>query len=222
MDSWHGSMAGQYYYAIYSKDQLDVIAKEGLNNISRWEGYCSQGGIPKDLPIPVIYECLDICVEEGMAWKGDTLHDLERQMGMERDSLVNTVNTYNNFCAAGNDGQFGKASRYLAGVGSGPYYAIKIMCVIFATSGGLDVDTQIRVLKSDHKTPIYGLYAIGNDSLGVLLNGERNYIGFGGIAQGWLATSGRLAGMNATKYISEAFGLADVSPALVNLSSMIS
>jgi hypothetical protein len=33
MDSWHGSMAGQYYYAIYSKDQLDVIAKEGLNNI---------------------------------------------------------------------------------------------------------------------------------------------------------------------------------------------
>jgi fumarate reductase flavoprotein subunit len=95
-----------------------------------------------------------------MAWKGDTLHDLERQMGMEQDSLVNTVNTYNNFCAAGNDGQFGKASRYLAGVGSGPYYAIKIMCVIFATSGGLDVDTQIRVLKSDHKTPIYGLYAM--------------------------------------------------------------
>ncbi len=222
MDSWLGSLAGQYYYAIYSKDQLDVIAKEGLNNVSRWEGYCSQGGVPKDLPIPVVYECLDVCVEEGMAWKGDTLHELEKQMEMERDSLVKAVNTYNNFCATGNDEQFGKASKYLAGVGSGPYYAIKIMCVIFATSGGLDVDTQIRVLKSDHKTPICGLYAIGNDSLGVLLNGDRNYIGFGGIAQGWLATSGRLAGMNATKYINEAYGLADVSPALVNLDSMIS
>jgi fumarate reductase flavoprotein subunit len=222
MDSWCGSAAGQYYYAIYSKDQLDVIAKVGLNNIPRWEGYCSQGGVPKDIPIPVVYDCLDICVEEGMAWKGRSLHDLATQLGMEPDSLVNTVNSYNSFCVAGVDEQFGKPSKFLTGVGSGPYYAIKIMCVSFATSGGLDVDTQIRVLKSDHKTPIYGLYAIGNDSLGVLLNRERNYIGFGGVAQGWLTTSGRLAGINATKYISEIFGLADVKPALVNISSEIS
>ena len=220
MDSWLGSLAGQYYYAIYSKDQLDVIAKEGLNNVPRWEGYCSQGGVPKDLPIPVVYDCLDVCVEEGMAWKGDTLHELAKQIDIDPDSLVNTVNSYNSFCAASVDEHFGKSAKYLSNVGSGPYYAIKIMGVIFASSGGLDVDTQIRVLKPDRKTPINGLYAIGNDSLGVLLNGERNYIGFGGVAQGWLVTAGRLAGINASKYIDETYGLEDVSPALVNLSSV--
>ena len=222
MDSWYGSLAGQYYYAIYSADQLDAIAKTGLNKIPRWEGYCSKGGVPKDLPIPIVYDCLDFCVEEGMVWKAETIHNLATQLDMNPESLISTVNAYNGFCAAGADMQFGKLSEYLAGIGSGPYYAIKIMCIIFATSGGLDVDAQIRVLKSDHKTPIHGLYAIGNDSLGVLLNGERNYVGFGGVAQGWLATSGRLAGINASKYISDTYGLADVSPALVNVSAVIS
>lgn len=37
MDSWCGSKAGQYYYSIYSKEQMDYIAKNGLNNIPRWE-----------------------------------------------------------------------------------------------------------------------------------------------------------------------------------------
>ena len=101
------------------------------------------------------------------------------------------------------------------------YYAIRILCVAFASAGGLDVDTNIRVLQRDHKTPIDGLYAIGNDSLGVLLNGRRNYVGFGGVAQGWLTTAGRLAGINAVAYIKEHYGLADVSPALVNMDSKI-
>jgi len=221
MDSWHASKAGQYYYAIYSKDQLDVIAKEGLNKIPRWEGYCSKGGIPKDIPLPMVFECLEACVEEELAWKGGTLDELAGQLGMDSVALTNTVEAYNEFCAAGEDKQFGKASKYLTEIGSGPYYAIRIMCVIFATCGGLDVDTQIRVLKPDHKTPVLGLYAIGNDSLGVLLNKERNYIGFGGIAQGWLITGGRLAGINASAYISETYGLADVSPALYAMSSVI-
>lgn len=221
MDSWHGSRAGQFYYAIFSKDQLDAIAKVGLNNIPRWEGYCSQGGVPKNLPIPVVYDCLDLCVDEGMAWKADTIAGLAEQLGIDPAVLVNTVNEYNGYGETGVDKEFGKVAKFLTTIGSGPYYAIKIMCVIFASSGGLDVDTQIRVLKPDHKTPLNGLYALGCDSLGVLLNGERNYVGFGGVAQGWLVTSGRLAGINASKYISEAFGLADVSPALVNIKAVI-
>lgn len=95
MDSWCGSKAGQYYYSIYSKEQMDYIAKNGLNNIPRWEGYCAQGGVPPKMPIPEVYECMDVCVKEGMAWKADTLEELAKQLEMDPATLVDTVKTYN-------------------------------------------------------------------------------------------------------------------------------
>ena len=40
-------------------------------------------------------------------------------------------------------------------------------------------------------------YVIGNDSLGVLNASDKAYVTYGGAAQGWALTSGRLAGANA-------------------------
>jgi fumarate reductase flavoprotein subunit len=78
--------------------------------------------------------------------------------------------------------------------------------VVFSTIGGLDVDTQIRVLKDDHKTPIQGLYAIGSDSIGVIgCNGSKSYMGLG-VAQGWNRTSGKLAGTYAADFVHEEYG----------------
>ena len=221
MDSWCGAQAGQYYYAIYSADQLADIAREGLNDIPRWEGYCSQGGIPDHLPLPEVYECMRICEEEEIAWRGETLEELAEKLDMPRSALADTVAAYNACVEKGVDTQFGKKAKWLKWIGRGPYYAIRILGVAFVSAGGLDVDTSIRVLQQDHRTPIDGLYAIGNDSLGVLLNGRRNYMGFGGVAQGWVTTAGRLAGINAVAFIKERYGLADVSPALVNMDSKI-
>lgn len=83
------------------------------------------------------------------------------------------------------------------------------------------MDTQIRVLKDDHVTPIEGLYAIGVDSMGVLLNPNRNYAGYGGPAQGWLWMSGRLASIDAARYIDEdCGGFTYVSPALVDVQAV--
>ncbi|WP_181861998.1 FAD-binding protein [Slackia isoflavoniconvertens] len=87
----------------------------------------------------------------------------------------------------------------------------------FGTCGGLDVDASMRVLKDDHTTPIDGLYAIGNDSLGVIHNPNRHYCGFGGVAQGWLWTGGRIAGEHAANYVADTFGCAEVSVALSEL-----
>jgi fumarate reductase flavoprotein subunit len=219
MESWCAFAAGQYYYSIWSTDQVDALAKNGFTNIPRWEGYVSQGGVPDKLPMPEIYECLDATVKDGMAWKADTIEDLAKQIDMDPATLANTVKAYNGFCDKGVDEQYGKDPKFLAKVGKGPYYAIKLMNTTFGTAGGLDVDTQIRVLKPDHITPIPGLYAIGLDSLGVLLNNERNYVGFGGVAQGWYTTSGRLAGKYAAQYVKDTFGLAEVSPALVQTAA---
>ena len=170
-----------------------------------------------------MYEGLGYAIDEGMAWKGETLSELAEQIGIEGSVLEATIDEYNKLCDAGEDTAFGKDPKYLAKFTSGPYYAVQIFTTSFSTCGGLDVDPSIRVLKDDHQTPIEGLYAIGVDSMGVLLNPNRNYVGFGGVAQGWLWTSGRLAGINAATYVKDAYGeFTYVSPALVDVEAQSS
>ena len=108
---------------------------------------------------------------------------------------------YNEACAKGVDDEFGKDPSLLWALGEeGPYYAIASASVVYSTCGGLDVDTEIRVLKEDGVTPIGGLYAVGNDSGGVLYTNIKPYVTYGGAALGWAFTSGRLAGQNAVAY----------------------
>lgn len=214
-DSCPAFKSGTHYYAVYSKDRLQDIAENGFTSIPKWEGYCWQGGTAMNTPLPEVFECLDACIAEGMAFKGDTIEDLAKQLGMDPAVLAGTVDAYNACAASGEDTAFGKKAENLKAYAEGPYYAVEMKNVTFGTVGGLDVDTNIRVLKADHKTPFEGFYAIGNDSHGVLLTPDHNYIGFGGVAQGWYATSGLLASTHAVSYVNENFGFAEVSPALV-------
>lgn len=211
ISSWPSYQCGSHYYSIWSKDQLEEIAQNGFTTISRWEVYQSQGGVPDETPIPEIFECLDRCVEEKMAWKADSIEDLATQLDIDPAVLGNTVDQYNDACAQGVDGEYGKEAALLKPVESGPYYAIKLMNVIFATVGGLSVDSEVRVLQSDDTTPIKGFYAYGCDSLGNLLNPEQNYTVFPAVAAGWNQTGGRLAAVNAVKYVHETYGLTEVS-----------
>jgi len=72
-------------------------------------------------------------------------------------------------------------------IGSGYFY---VSC------GVLDVDANMNVLRTDG-TAIENLYAVGQDSMGVLFTNKDAYVTYGGAAQGWVITSGRLAGANA-------------------------
>lgn len=209
-DSFTSYKSGTHYFSIYSQDGVDSITKNGFIKGTSFGTYVSQGGVPLETPIPETQECLDLCVTEGIAWKGDTLEDLADQLGMDAELLVSTVETYNAACDMGEDTEFKKAPQYLKKLAHGPFYAIKMVNYPFATCGGLDVDTQIRVLKQDHQTPIPGLYAIGTDSLGVLHNNKRGYAGFGGVAMGWYNMSGRLAGINAAQFVNDTYGLKSV------------
>lgn len=209
--SWPSFKCGHYFYSLWSKPSLDEVATEGLNKVGRWEVYQSQGGVPRDMPIPEIYEALDACVKEGMAWKADTIEDLASQMGVDPAALAETVREYNELCASGVDKQYGKDAELLDPLEEGPFYAVKLLNVIFATCGGLTVDDQVRVCGTDDKTPINGLYAFGCDSLGNLLNPKQNYTVFPAIAAGWNQTGGRMAAENAVRYIEDAYGLSEVS-----------
>ena len=52
----------------------------------------------------------------------------------------------------------------------------------------------MQVLAADGETVIGNLYAVGNDSCGVLYTDKKPYVTHGGAALGWAYTSGRLAG----------------------------
>lgn len=212
-------VTGPYFYSLFTQSQADEIAAYGFTTIPRWEGYVSRGGVPNELPIPEMNDILSDTVEAEMMWKADTLADLAAQINIDPATLEATVAAYNESCNAGEDVDFGKDPEFLSPYDDGPFYAVQIMNVAFSTIGGLDVDPQIRVLQEDHTTPINGLYAIGNDSGGVLLTPENNYTVFPGIAQGWNQTSGRLAGENAARYIGDTYGFAEVTGVLMEIDS---
>ena len=128
-----------------------------------------------------------------------------QQLNLDPAVLKDNVDRYNAAVEAGKDEEFGKAADFLTMKISeeGPYYAFVGASYIYSTVGGLDVNTDMQVLGSDNATPINGLYAVGTDSLGVLFSEQREYVTYGGAAQGWAYTSGRLAGISAVNSLSE-------------------
>jgi len=216
VSSWPSFINGcKPFYSLWSKPMLDEVATVGLNKVGRWEVYQCQGGVPRDMPIPEIYDVLDATVEAGMAWKAETIEDLAAQIEIDPAVLAATVAEYNGFCEAGADAAFNKAPELLDPLAEGPFYAIELRNVIFATCGGLTVDSKVRVCQTDDVTPINGLYAFGCDSLGNLLNPKQNYTVFPAIAAGWNQTGGRMAALFAVDYVNETYGLSQVSTQLL-------
>ena len=184
-----------------------------------WDGYDNQGNLPKETAVPEVREVMDYAVEDGIAFKADTVEELAELIGVDPAVLKATIDSYNNAVEAGQDTEFNKPPEFLQKLAEGPFYAIELHNATFGTCGGLDVDANMRVLKDDHATVLEGLYAIGNDSLGVVHNPKRHYCGFGGVAQGWLWTGGRIAGEHAANYVADTYGCADISPAMGPLPS---
>ena len=118
-------------------------------------------------------------------------------------TLKATVDTYNGYCAAGVDEQFGKDAALLDKVDAGPYYAVTGVSYCYSTCGGLDINADFQVLAADGVTPINGLYAVGTDSMGVLFTETKPYVTYGGAAQGWAYTSGYLAGESVAEKLGK-------------------
>ena len=116
-------------------------------------------------------------------------------------TLVAVIADYNAACESGVDAM-GKDAQYLHPITGENLYAFKCINYTYGTDGGLDVDLDLNVLRTDG-SKIEGLYATGYDCSGVLYNSNKSYVDYGGSALGWAFTSGRLAGENAVRYIAE-------------------
>lgn len=133
---------------------------------------------------------LETMEERGDIFVADTLEELAEKMGVPPENLVAEVKKYNSYVDEQHDPDFGKES--LAGkVETPPFVATPRSPSVHHTMGGLQIDTQARVLDKKGQ-PIPGFYAAGEVTGGIHA-GNR----LGGNAQADIFVFGRTAGENA-------------------------
>jgi fumarate reductase flavoprotein subunit len=201
LDPW---IAGPNFYSIWSAAQIDAVRDKGfkynLDGVAA--AFLGQlGAIPPGTPLPEAYDVLATAADMEYVFKSDTIEGLAASIGCDPARLADTVSTYNAYCRSGSDREFGKDPQFLEPVENGPYYAVKMASYSYGTIGGLDINTKTQVLDTAGKV-IPGLFAIGNDSMGVLFSEKKPYVTFGGIDNGWALTSGYVGGEAVADYVA--------------------
>ena len=123
-----------------------------------------EGGDRQAMGIEATEAELADLVEQGLLAKADTIEELAKQMGFEDPSvLVATVERYNELYDKQVDEDFGKEAFRLSELRTPPYYGAKLGGLLLCTLDGIVIDEQFRAL-DENRTPIEGLYVLGNDS----------------------------------------------------------
>ena len=121
--------------------------------------------------------------------EGADAASLAEKTGLPPNALTATLARYTAFCQAGTDEDFGRSSTQMtAPLDTPPYYAIRVKPAIHHTMGGIRVDADMHVLRSDG-TPVPGLFAAGEVTGGV--HGA-NRLGGNGVAD--IVVNGKIAG----------------------------
>ena len=112
---------------------------------------------------------------------------------IDEQTIVDSINTYNELCATGVDSEFGKRADYLVAIEQGPYYAIpRGANSLPAILGGLVVDENQQCLDAE-RNPIPGFFAVGNAS-GQFYGGVDYPMDIEGLSIGRAITSGYVTG----------------------------
>ena len=134
-----------------------------------------------------------------IAGTGETVAELEEELGLRKGTLQSTIEIYNEDAANGEDTQYHKAPEWLE-VLELPLVALDITpgrgaFIPFFTLGGLDTLPTGEVV-DNAREPISGLYAAGRTAAGVVRRAE----GYSsGMSVGDATFSGRLAGKQAAE-----------------------
>ena len=104
-------------------------------------------------------------IEKGWIIKADTIGELATKIGMDPETLEATVDKYNEYCAAGEDPDYGRTA--LIPIGDGPYYAMEGYPGTTSTWGGPKINTKAQIVDT-YEQVIPRLYAAGVASCGVL------------------------------------------------------
>ena len=141
----------------------DFVVQQSKGVIADCSGVAQKG-----TPYPDAVKEIDEYIEQGdlMIYKADTIEELAGKMGLDAETLKDTVDHYNEMCDAGHDDDFCKEPEYLIPVKTAPFYGIITHPMYMTTVGGLRIDERARVLDSEGNV-IKGLYATGSDAGGL-------------------------------------------------------
>ena len=130
--------------------------------------------------------------DKGNLYKADTIEELAEHFDIDKDQLLETVETFNENSKKEEDPEFNL--RMLGwSIEEGPYYMLKAAPAVHHTMGGLKINKEAEVLDKDGN-PIKGLYAAGEVTGGI--HGS-NRLGSAAIAD--ITVFGRIAGQNAAE-----------------------
>jgi fumarate reductase flavoprotein subunit len=132
----------------------------------------------------------------------ESLDGIAEWIGANHKVFTNNIDGYNSFCDKGHDDLFSKTSDYLVPLRTPPYYAIKCGIHFMGTIGGIKINHKMEVV-NDNDMPIPGLYTVGVDAGGWASETNNGYLA--GAMLGFAINSGRIAGENASRYISLSF-----------------
>ena len=168
--------AGANYYVLINEEEYNKIKTEGLTEFNAPMFFNQGGEYEEGTPVENLDDILAMGQEFDDVIIADSIEDLESQLGID----INLDDIH--------------------GQSEGKIYCIIGAAYVYSTCGGLDIDTNINVVCEDGSV-IENLYAVGNNSLGTLNESNKAYVTYGGCAQGWALTSGRIAGkLAAEKY----------------------
>lgn len=130
--------------------------------------------------------------DKGNLYKADTIEELAEHFDIDKDQLLETVETFNENSLKKEDPDFNL--RMLGWtIEEGPYYMLKAAPAVHHTMGGLKINKEAEVLDKGGN-PIKGLYAAGEVTGGI--HGS-NRLGSAAIAD--ITVFGRIAGQNAAE-----------------------
>ncbi len=117
-------------------------------------------------------DALDQYIEEGLAFKADTLEELGTKLGLDEEAVQNFVATctrYDELAAKGNDDDFGKPASRLSRLTQAPFYGFWLGASLLTTEQGIMINGKGQALDSNSNV-IDGLYVIGDASGGIFAN----------------------------------------------------
>jgi len=171
----------------YSKHALAVLAQQ---DGTAWDIYDE-----KLHRLGIKFDDYREAIEADAIHKGETAQELAAKLGIDADGLIGTLEEYEAVASGSMKDPFGRTS---CGHLEPPYYGAKVTGALFHTQGGLVVDRDARVLRTDG-SPISNLYAGGGVAAGLSGHGSGGYLSGNGLltALGY----GMLAGNHASSSI---------------------
>lgn len=136
--------------------------------------------------------------QDGIMCKADSIEELAAFIGCDSDTLLEEMNSYEQFCQSGRDAVFAKRQRYLHSMAQGPYYAIAAGSDMLITHGGIRVNEKFQALNSKYQV-CENLYVAGVDFGGA--DADVYNVNMSGHGFGFAVNSGRIAGEAASAEI---------------------